>query len=301
MWVSKAPSNIALIKYMGKRGNGNMPRNVSLSYTLENFLTEVRLELNKTCDEIFNDALSVKEKERFLNHLRYIKRTLNFDKFFTIYSKNSFPPSTGIASSASSFAALTLCAYKAISDLQGVAMPSVERMSTVSRIGSGSSCRSFFSPWCIWREEKAEKIDIPIDIEHELILINANKKEISSSEAHQLVQTSLLMEGREKRAELRCEQLISSLKNGKWDSAYQICWEEFWDMHALFETSCPHFGYISANTMHTLTKIRNFWKKYNDGPITTVDAGPNIHLLWRKGNDELKKEFLRYTRIKNFF
>ncbi len=284
MWVSKAPSNIALIKYMGKKEN-NIPCNVSLSYTLEEFFTEVTLEqTHNNCDQFITNELSESEKAKFLNHLKYIKDICKFCGFFAVTSKNSFPKSVGIASSASSFAALTMCAFKAISDIQGSNIPSFEYMSTVSRRGSGSSCRSFFSPWCIWKSDKAEKIDIPIEIKHEIILISKDKKEISSSEAHKRVQTSMLIEGREKRAEKRCRSLISAFRNGEWNKAYQICWEEFWDMHALFETSDPSFGYFLPETLNVLLKIRKFWKKYGDGPIVTIDAGPNIHLLWRKEN-----------------
>ncbi len=290
MWTAKAPSNIALIKYMGKQED-NIPCNISLSYTLDDFSTEVWLDLNEKSDKFINNTLSKNEKNRFLNHLSYIKNLLNFDGFFSVRSANSFPKSAGIASSASSFAALTTCAFKAISDVKNSEMPSSEYMSKVSRVGSGSSCRSFFSPWCIWEGESAKKIDLPIKIEHELILINSGKKEISSSEAHRRVQSSSLMQGRAQRAKSRCEKLISAFENGKWSEAYQICWEEFQDMHALFETSCPHFGYILPETLDTLIKIRKFWKNHNDGPIVTLDAGPNIHLLWKKGDKQLRKLF----------
>ena len=301
MWTAKAPSNIALIKYMGKQEN-NIPCNVSLSYTLDNFFTEVQLNLNgkSDSDEFINDILSENEKNRFLNHLQYIKNLLSFDGYFSIRSMNSFPKSAGIASSASSFAALTMCAFKAISDIKGIKMPSQEYMSSVSRIGSGSSCRSFFSPWCIWREEEAKKIDLPVEVEHQLILINSGKKNISSSEAHRRVQSSLLMHNRPQRAEFRCEKLISALKSGNWHEAYQICWEEFQDMHALFETSSPHFGYILPATLDALIKIHKFWKEHNEGPIVTLDAGPNIHLLWKKGNKEQQKSFYEEYDFQKF-
>lgn len=301
MWIAKAPSNIALIKYMGKQEN-NIPCNVSLSYTLDNFFTEVQLNLNEksAADNFINDILSENEKNRFLNHLRYIKNLLNFNGFFCVRSVNSFPKSAGIASSASSFAALTMCAFKAISNIKGIKMPSQEYMSSVSRIGSGSSCRSFFSPWCVWKEEEAKKINFPVEVEHQLILVNSEKKDISSSEAHRRVQTSLLMQNRPQRAEFRFEKLISAFENKKWDEAYQVCWEEFQDMHALFETSFPHFGYILPETLDALIKIRKFWKDHNDGPIVTLDAGPNIHLLWKKENKELQKSFYEESDFQKF-
>lgn len=312
-WEAKAPANIALIKYMGKE-EGNIPYNVSLSYSLEHLYTEVCLRLavveegdgsadggvGEDC--FINPDLSEAEIERFLRHLRYIKKALNFEngRFF-VTSRNSFPKSAGIASSASSFAALTMCACKAISDIRGIQEPSKEFMSDISRVGSGSSCRSFFSPWCIWRVENGasvvEKVEIPLEIDHQLILVDTKTKEVSSSEAHRRVKTSLLMEGRAKRAQLRCEKLLEALKAVKWEDAYQICWEDFWDMHALFETSDPSFGYILPKTLEILRKVREFWKEKGDGPIVTVDAGPNVHLLWKRG-DERAREFEEYCREK---
>lgn len=304
VWKVRAPSNIALIKYMGKT-DGNVPQNVSLSYTLESLYTEVTLKLVEKAekewkrDYFINPDLSDSEIERFLKHLKYIKELLDFDGYFYVISKNSFPRSAGIASSASSFAALTMCAFKAISDINGMETPSREFMSNVSRVGSGSSCRSFFSPWCIWRMENGtsvvENIDIPLELEHQLLLVDTKIKEIPSSEAHRRVRTSLLMEGRAKRAEVRCGKLVEALKKAKWEDAYQICWEDFWDMHALFETSDPSFGYILPKTLEILRNVRKFWKETGEGPIVTVDAGPNVHLLWRKG-DSMAYEFREYCR-----
>jgi diphosphomevalonate decarboxylase len=232
-------------------------------------------------------------------HLGLIKQITNFRGYFQIESVNNFPHSVGIASSASSFAALTVCAFKSICEIRGTDMPTMEYMSAISGLASGSSCRSFFSPWCVWNKDKAESIDIKIqDLLHDLILVDKKIKEISSSNAHELVQTSLVMQGRKKRAEIRFRDLIFALNNDKWEQAYQICWEEFFDMHSLFETSRPHFGYISHRTMFIISEIRNFWKKYNDGPIVTIDAGPNIHLLWRKDHLQLK-ELLKQILISN--
>ena len=299
-WAATAPSNIALIKYMGKE-DGNIPTNISLSYSLDRFTTEVRLELNNETDaDVFvnQENLLPEECQRFLEHLAYIKELCNFCGNFTVKSKNNFPHSAGIASSASSFAALTLCAFDAISEIKNAPSPTVDFMSSVSRKASGSSCRSFFFPWCVWDENSARKIDLPNCkiLRHDLILINSEKKEISSSDAHKLIRTSLLADGRKERAENRFYRLISALNADNWQAAYQICWEEFSDMHAMFETSSPHFGYMHPETTRALVEIRRFWKTHNDGPIVTIDAGPNVHLLWREDSEDLRREFKRCLR-----
>ncbi len=302
MWVSKAPSNIALIKYMGKK-KGNIPNNISLSYTLEKFTTEITLEECLENDIFINNLkLSEIEIQRFLSHLAYIKNLLDFKGYFRITSNNNFPRSAGIASSASSFAALTKCAFNAISNIKNIPIPSVHDMSTVSRIGSGSSCRSFFSPWCVWQDEKAEDINISInELLHDLVLVNGGLKEISSGDAHKLVQTSLLIDGRSNRAKNRFDRLVYALNSIQWEVAYQICWEEFSDMHALFETSVPHFGYYTKETIFILSKVKDFWKNKNDGPLVTIDAGPNVHLLWRESCEYLRTSFKQFLIQDCFF
>ena len=282
MWKAKAPINIALIKYMGKQ-KSNIPQNISLSYTIADYYTDVTLE---ACSEndTFVDKLGLDEKSvnRFLLHLDFIKKRLNCPQNFIIKSNNNFPHSAGFASSASSFAALTKCAAQAISEIKNTPALSIEEMSEISRHGSGSSCRSFFSPWCVWDENGARAIDINCKLRHEIIMINSKKKKVSSSDAHKIVTTSLLFQGRRERAQIRFEKLVDALNTDNWSNAFQICWEEFWDMHALFETSAPHFGYIESETIAELKKIREYWNTNNDGPLVTIDAGANINLFWKR-------------------
>lgn len=296
MWSAEAPANIALIKYMGKKER-NIPCNASLSYSLNKFRTKVILELAE--NDIFENSLNLSEQavNRFLNHLKYIKDITGCTSKFLIKSENNFPHSSGIASSASSFAALTLCAFKAICEIQKVPLLSLEEMSQISRIASGSSCRSFFSDWVMWEGNSIKTLKLP-PLLHNLILVDSSVKEKSSSEAHKLVRTSLFFLGRAERANLRLTNLISALTDNKWYDAYQICWEEFWDMHHLFETSNSSFRYMTSNTLQVLNYIQNFWKEHKDGPIATIDAGPNVHLLWRKNQKFFKQIFTEFVAEK---
>ncbi len=282
IWTTSAPANIALIKYMGK-DKDNIPLNSSLSYTLNNYRTTVSLEIAKEDYFVNSENLSQFAIERFLKHLNYIRQLFNCKEKFKIQSTNNFIHSAGIASSASSFAALTLCGCKAICDILQKPLPSLDEMSQISRKGSGSSCRSFFAPWAIWTKKSVQAINLPI-LHHELITVDDGIKPVTSSDAHELVKTSYLFKDRINRAEKRLENLIKALNELNWQQCYQICWEEFWDMHALFETSSPHFGYFSAKTIQVLRNIENLWKENNDGPIVTIDAGANIHLFWKNTN-----------------
>ncbi|MGE3919880.1 MAG: diphosphomevalonate/mevalonate 3,5-bisphosphate decarboxylase family protein [Gammaproteobacteria bacterium] len=297
-WLASAPSNIALIKYMGKLNHEkNFPTNSSLSYTLNHLTSHVKLESNTKNHDIWlpfenqKSILSDKAQNRFIQHLIRLKQYFNYEGFFIIRSDNNFPGNCGIASSASSFAALTQCAVKALSELTQQSLPDINIIAQWSREGSGSSCRSFFSPWCLWSEDKIMPLALPYEsLIHQVIIVSHDKKAVSSSEAHKQVTQSPLFTGRAERAENRLSALIEALKNQSWPDIYELCWTEFWDMHALFETSNPAFGYLTHDTLNVIQSIRKHWEKVGDGPIVTIDAGPNVHLLYRPEQLDLSNQ-----------
>lgn len=311
-WKSSAPSNIALIKYMGKiPGAVNQTINPTLSYTLKNLTSEVELELSPDQNDHFevlpnsNVVIGASQEKRFLNFLKHIKSKFNCHESFIIRSKNNFPSDCGLASSASSFAALTSATVKAICELQEKPPLSVQQMALISREGSGSSCRSFFSPWGFWSEDSVSELALPYTQLHHLVfVVSKSVKKVSSSEAHKRVVTSYLFEGRSQRARVRLGLLVAALQSKDWFKAYEICWAEFWDMHALFETSTPSFGYMLPDTIEVLNWIRDFWKMIGDGPLVTMDAGPNIHFLFRPDQKEMMDNFYskwssKFQMIKN--
>jgi diphosphomevalonate decarboxylase len=332
IWRVSAPSNIALIKYMGKiepssvqapsaqrsvkDSSVNQPTNTSLSYTLSHLRTWLELELaieksgtdswepllettgparlaerpneksvQQASRPLAKLELSEKGLARFLAHLGALKKDFGFTGSFVVRSANDFPSDCGLASSASSFAALTSAALEALASLTGRPPLSVAQAADWSRRGSGSSCRSFFEPWSIWEAGRIAGVDglQCNDLIHQVVVVNEDIKTVSSSEAHQRVMTSSLFNGRPSRAHERVTALLASLKNGDWRAAFETSWAEFWDMHALFETSSPSFGYMTAGSLEVLQFVRqDIWARHNDGPLVTMDAGPNVHLLYRR-------------------
>ena len=297
-----APSNIALIKYMGKiKSEGNRPTNSSLSWTMEKFRTSVVLEpidqgqdLWKPLEraELQTMELSDKGKARFLNYFTRLKSHFGISGQYLIQSGNNFPSDCGLASSASSFAALTMAAAR-LAETVGTQNKdfSILELAELSRTGSGSSCRSFFGPFVIWSGSGVRPIEFPMnELSHQVIVVNSGVKTVSSSEAHQRVVTSALFEGRPARAEKRLAELMEAFRQKDWGRAFEVTWAEFQDMHALFETSDPAFGYFEEKTVSALRSLRQFWAEKKDGPLVTMDAGANIHLLYRSDQETLKAE-----------
>ncbi len=316
--TAEAPSNIALIKYMGKQDiGGNVSTNASLSYTLDHLRTRVRVRwevghagkfvwrpLNEA--GMFAPALSEKGVARFCAHANRCLEALTGDrddarpeamsKSLVVESANGFPSDCGLASSASSFAALTLAIAKLVGQ-ETETLKSRMQLAEISRQGSGSSCRSFFTPWAIWKSSGAELLEglpEPGRIRHLAIIVNAEKKAVSSSEAHVRVTSSLQFRGRVERAEERLRLVTDQLKRAggeggvhAWNRAAHTVWAESWDMHALFETSEPPFGYFIPESVRALNVIRDlanelkteFGEPVYREPMVTMDAGPNVHVL----------------------
>lgn len=306
-----APSNIALIKYMGKiEGTGNKPTNGSLSYTLENLRTFVKLtKIEGTQDrweplvreDLVAIELSEKGQSRFLNHFANLKKLWKIDQAFLIQSANNFPSDCGLASSASSFAALTLAAAEMFQSMNPQVWGADKKeLSKLSRQGSGSSCRSLFSPWALWQDEFAEPMGLEFkNLHHIVVIVEDSKKEVSSSEAHKLVTTSPRFDGRIERAETRLRDLSNAMRFNDWHLSRQIVWDEFMDMHRLFETSTPSFSYMTEGSHQVLEECQKLWNKWQDGPLVTMDAGANVHLLFRFDQKKAFEEY-RQNFAKNF-
>ena len=296
LWRAEAPSNIALIKYMGKVGVGNIPSNPSLSFTLNHLRSTVEIEPSarvqwQPLDSTMKD-LSEGGQQKFLRHFALLCEHWGISGDFCIRSANNFPADCGLASSASSFAALTLATYQLAKDRgQKNHDETIESLSSLSRLGSGSSCRSFFSPWAEWVGASASPVDLPYgDLMHDVIVVSRDKKSVSSSEAHRRVPTSDLFQGRAERAIQRLNALKDAFVAGSWNEAVDLCWVEFWEMHALFETSRPPFSYMTETSLRVLRFLRNEFESSGDGPLVTMDAGPNIHLLYRPDQRDLQNK-----------
>ncbi len=315
----RAPSNIALVKYMGKSGEeGNLPANSSLSMTLNSLCTVARVRKAKTGGFRWDGALmdgsetvdglaarvpmlNVKGTERILKHVR---RTLEQAPAvlnsvglaaetpvgLALAAANTFPAASGIASSASSFAAVTLAvAASCAKEVQAFwtawrAKPEFRRaLAEISRQGSGSSCRSMEGPFVKWsgaRAEQVEGVAMPpmVDL---VLLAGREEKEVSSSEAHRQVLSSPLWHGRVERAEKRVGLVEKALRAGDLAGLARGVWEESWEMHSLFHTSNPPFTYWLPRSVELLRYLAPYATGSSDlpPPLVTLDAGPNVHVL----------------------
>lgn len=310
VWA-EMPANIALIKYMGKvkGGERNKPTNASLSLTLPRLLSRVELLDSDSQYDSWGPIadqnpwivtnLSDRGRKRYLAHFEFLKQKLGIQGQFVVRSANNFPSDCGIASSASSFAALTQASYLLAQKQNKNLDFSLSRVAELSRVGSGSSIRSFMSPLVMWAADGISVVDTPYsDFLHQVVVVDREKKSIGSSDAHERVTSSLLFAGRPERAEKRLSELVVALRAQDWAQAFQLVWSEFWDMHALFATSNPAFHYMNAKSMNVLNFIYDHWQDKKDGPLVTMDAGANVHLIYRHDQTLVMKEIGEHLQNK---
>src|SRR3989344_7712795 len=192
-----APSNIAFIKYWGKRDEDlRIPLNSSISMNLSNLLTTTTVEFNPDFKKdliIINDQEEGDEGSRVIKHLDRIRKLAKIKHKAKVISKNNFPTGTGLSSSASGFAALTLAASKA-ADLS----LSEKELSILARQGSGSACRSIPDGFVEWLDGNTNETSYAVslyppsfwDLSIVVVLAGSEEKSVLTSEGMQLVKSN---------------------------------------------------------------------------------------------------------------
>jgi len=313
--IWRCPSNIAIVKYWGKKGR-QIPCNTSLSMTLSNSYTQVAVELSEKKSEeqiqlsyFFDDKLNPSFGNRVQQFLKENQSFFPFskDKAITIRSFNSFPHSAGIASSASSFGAISLALLDLTYSLNGNTLTEefYQKASNLARLGSGSASRSLFPGYALWGENsfvanssdeyaiKVEEIH-PVfqEMQDAIIIVEDAPKKVSSSVGHQLMENHPFAEARFQQANANVLQLLDILKRGDMDAFIHICESEALTLHAMMMTSSDYYLLMKPQTIAVIEKIIAYRKESKIPLCFTLDAGPNVHLLYPKSFEKQVKNFI---------
>lgn len=287
-----APANIAFIKYWGRKDEKlRLPANNSLAMNLSNVFTITTVEFleNLKQDQIkmVGEKLNDKSKERIVDHLERIRNLANIKVHARVVTKNNFPKGTGIASSASGFAALTLAATTAA----GLKL-SQKQLSILARQGSGSACRSIPDGFTEWRAGNSSETSYAYslyppnwwDITDIIAIIGETPKKVSSSEGHVLSESSLFYKPRIEGMRAKIRVIKEALKQRNFKKFGEIIEEEAVNMHAVMMTSKPALFYWLPKTMEIILAVQD-WRDTGLPVYFTIDAGPNVHLICQ-GKDE---------------
>ena len=329
----RSPSNIALIKYWGKYGN-QLPRNASISFTLNNAYSETAVKYiskeagfdpidNKIeLKFLFDGKENPKFEEKVRQFLENIIPHFPFLPYFSleISSHNSFPHSTGIASSASSMSALALCLTDIENIIAGRKMtPSrfFEKASMIARLGSGSACRSIFPGVVAWGKHPAVPMSsneyaIPFDkinpvfktYKDAILIVSGEEKSVSSRAGHALMENNPFSESRYKQAESNLTNLVGCLREGHLIKFIEIVENEALTLHALMMCSSPSYMLMLPETLKIIDLIKEYRIKKGVPLCFTLDAGPNVHMLYPAENAAeteifIQQELLKYCENAN--
>ena len=306
-----APSNIALVKYWGKKEH-QIPANPSVSFTLNACKTITQLSFSKkedssnfSFDLLFEGQPKEDFKPKIQKFFERIERYCPFLKYyhFSIDTRNTFPHSSGIASSASGMAALAMN----IMSLEKELNPEItvdyfyQKASFLARLGSGSACRSIKGEVVVWGNHAAIEgnsdlfgCEFPAVIhsifknyQDTILLVDKGEKQVSSTVGHDLMHNHPYAQQRFQQAHDNLSRLKTILETGDLDAFVQIVESEALTLHAMMMTSMPYFILMKPNTLEIINAIWKFRKSSNISVCFTLDAGANVHVLYPE-NDSVK-------------
>lgn len=303
-----APSNIALVKYWGKKEN-QIPANPSISFTLNHCKTITKLSFTKKTNQdnfSFDLLFEGKPKEDFKPKIqKFFERIEKYCPYlksyhFEIDTKNTFPHSSGIASSASGMAALSMnimSLEKELSRNFGTEITDdyfYKKASFLARLGSGSACRSVKGNIVVWGnheeiKESSNLFGVAFSSEvHQnfknykdtILLVDKGEKQVSSTVGHDLMHNHSFAEQRFSQAHHNLSAIKSVLENGNLDEFIKIVESEALTLHAMMMTSMPYFILMKPNTLEIINKIWSFRSRTKIPVCFTLDAGANVHVLY---------------------
>lgn len=314
----QAPSNIALVKYWGKK-KGQLPMNPSVSFTLDACATRTRVRYNRVEGASGLPSFEITFEGRPAPHFRekiavFFERILPYQPFlsgytFEIDTENTFPHSSGIASSASGMAALALC----LIDLERAHYPGLDpeycgrKASFLARLGSGSASRSTGGAIVHWGAHGSVPgssdlygIDFPLEsdpvfrtFQDTILLVDRGQKQVSSTAGHGLMQGHPYAPARFGQARDRIDDFLPIFREGDLQAFVELVESEALTLHAMMMTSQPYYILMKPATLQIIERIWEFRKAEGEPVCFTLDAGANVHLLYPAASREKVVPFIQ--------
>ncbi|CAI8453201.1 MAG: Uncharacterised protein [Cryomorphaceae bacterium] len=312
----KSPSNIALVKYWGKY-DVQIPANPSISFTLSKAVTTTTLKYTSGSGQV-KVFLDGEEVPSFLPKIQtFFERTGWMFPFlgefdFEIHTSNSFPHSSGIASSASGMSALALCLMSVKQELGHTVTDFYHEASEAARLGSGSGSRSVYGPLAAWGKHVeiegssdthavAYKDVDPVftDFQDTILLVEKGSKAVSSTVGHGLMNGHPYAEARFNQAHENQSVLLRAMLEGDLTTFGELVESEALTLHGMMMTSMPYFILMKPGTLEIIERIWAYREKTGNPVYFTLDAGANVHVLYPKSHKDVILEFID-TELRTF-
>ncbi len=292
--TARVGSNIAFIKYWGVADETlNIPLSNSISMTLADAHTTTTVAWDDTGvlerDIFVLDGVtqSTARSQRLTRHLDLLRGLAGVEWRAWVTSENNFPTASGIASSASGFAALTVAGCAALGlDLDAT------RLSAIARRSSGSASRSLFGGFVEWEQGNSDATSVAFPLygpEHwelwdVVAVVSGEEKKLSSADGHLLAKTSPLLGGRIAQVDGWLTEARQAIAERNLHRLGPVIELDALAMHSVMMTSTPSLLYWQPGTLEILQAVR-LWRE-EDGLAVyfTIDAGPNVHLICEAKN-----------------
>lgn len=288
MATAKAHTNIALVKYWGKRDQRLiLPQTDSLSLTLDKFYTTTTVNFDQqlNADQVIINGqhLSPDQSKKVRSFLDLVRQLSGTRFFARVESTNHVPTAAGLASSASAFAALA----GAASTAAGLHLIRRE-LSRLARRGSGSATRSIYGGLVEWhrghddKSSYAEPVSEQVDFGLEMlaILVSTKKKKVSSRQGMQSsVATSPFYSAWRTVVAKDMAAIKAAIADHDINAIGHIAEENALRMHALTLSADPGFTYFNSETLAAMKAVQAL----RDNGVQcyyTMDAGPNVKVIY---------------------
>jgi diphosphomevalonate decarboxylase len=285
--VARANTNIALVKYWGKRDAAlNLPAVGSLSLTLDGLTTRtvVAFDAKLDADELVLDGAPADARAtgRIARFLDLVRARAGIREHARVESANDFPTAAGLASSASAFAALAVAATHAA----GLALSDRE-LSILARRGSGSAARSIFGGLVeMHRGQRADGEDSfaePLASDWDLRMIIAAtahgpKKTLSTDGMGHTAETSPYYDPWVRMSERDLGSARDAIARRDLEALGTVTEASCLSMHASAMAARPAVVYFHGATIEGYRMIQEL-RRGGVPAWFTCDAGPHVKAL----------------------
>lgn len=285
-----APSNIAFTKYWGKKDEQlRIPENGSISMNLGSLLTTTTVEFSPDLREdsiVINNTVDANANQKVTRHLDRIRKIAGITDFANVVTHNNFPAATGLSSSASGFAALTVAAAAAA----GLEL-SEKELSILARQGSGSACRSIPSGFVEWLDGQSSETSYAQslfppdywDIVDVVAIVSTSVKDVPTATGQTLATSSPFYEKRLSRMKKKNSEVKKYFAGKNFSAFGMLVEQEALELHAIMLTSTPPLIYLLPDTLRVMREVEK-WRRNGLEAYYTINTGQNIHVICEKKN-----------------
>lgn len=288
-----APSNVAFVKYWGRKDEKlRLPENGSISMNLSGLQTTTTVEFNdkfKRDEIILNGIKEELENNRAVKHLDRVRLLAKIDLKAKVNTTNNFPTGTGLSSSASGFAALTLASATAA----GLNL-SEKELSILARQGSGSACRSIPNGFVEWLDGDTSdtsygKSIFPPDyfeIADTVAVVSTEKKFLATSEGQKSARTSPFFPERLRLIPDKITRVKKAIEDRDFTVFGKLVEAEALEFHSILFTSEPPLFYWTPQTVAVMKMVQAWRREESVEAYFTINTGQDIHVLSRSEDAE---------------